>query len=382
MKRLRAAAVGTLLVGYLAAFYCAGLRNELGLPIRDESGNWLSRLDRHWPWLLPPGELPAVWFGTPPQFSLVDRLPVLLVAAAVLLLAWAAGRLIVRQSRRRKGILAPDRIAFAPNHASAAGLSRLEIFVFSLAAGLNLASTWVLLLGLFGHVGRFWLFTLPATLTVLGTAGMALRRSGGRAVSPEPAWQAGSLPCGAVSVGEAVIGVRWLWAALPFLLLLVLSSVLPPLDFDVCEYHLQAPKEFFEHGRIGFLPHNVYANMPMGAEMLSLLAMSIAGDWWTGVLAGKLITAMFTPLCALGLLAAGRRFYSTSAGVAAALLYLSVPWLLLDVSSAGLIDGVLACYLFLALYAVMLWTDGEDELQREVLHFTSPGERRWPAGAR
>ena len=42
--------------------------------------------------------------------------------------------------------------------------------------------------------------------------------------------------------------------------------MLPPVDFDVREYHLQAPKEFFQPGRISFLPHNVYANMPLGAE--------------------------------------------------------------------------------------------------------------------
>ena len=58
--------------------------------------------------------------------------------------------------------------------------------------------------------------------------------------------------------------------------------MLPPLDFDVCEYHLQAPKEFFQQGRITFLPHNVYANMALGTEMLSLLAMVVAGDWWWG----------------------------------------------------------------------------------------------------
>jgi hypothetical protein len=152
--------------------------------------------------------------------------------------------------------------------------------------------------------------------------------------------------------------------------MLILASLLPPLDFDVCEYHLQAPKEFFQHGKIDFLPHNVYANMPMGAEMLSLLAMSIAGDWWPGALAGKLVTAMFTPLLALGLLAAGRRFCSTAAGVVAALVYISIP-LVLSVSAAGLVDGVLACYLFLAFYAVLLWKSP-----------LSPGEGQGEGGVR
>ena len=88
--------------------------------------------------------------------------------------------------------------------------------------------------------------------------------------------------------------------------------MLPPTEFDVCEYHLQAPKEFYQRGEIAFLPHNVYANMALGAEMLSLLGMTIVRDWWWGALVGKTVIAAFTPLCALGLLAAGRRFYSTS----------------------------------------------------------------------
>ncbi len=152
-----------------------------------------------------------------------------------------------------------------------------------------------------------------------------------------------------------VLRGRWLWLALPFVLAIVLSAMLPPMDFDVREYHLEAPKEFFQQGRITFLPHNVYANMPLGAEMFALLGMVVSGDWWLGALAGKVVIAAFTPLCALGLFAAGRRFFSTGAGVVAALVYISIPWVV-GVSTGGLIEGVLACYLFLAVYALLLKT--------------------------
>ena len=101
--------------------------------------------------------------------------------------------------------------------------------------------------------------------------------------------------------------------------------------------------------------------MALGAEMLSLLGMTMVHDWWWGALLGKTVIAAFTPLCALGLLAAGRRFYSTSAGVVAALVYISIPWLTstffipnVNVSSSGMIEGASACYLFLALYALLL----------------------------
>ena len=52
---------------------------------------------------------------------------------------------------------------------------------------------------------------------------------------------------------------------------MILGSMLPAIDFDVLEYHLQGPKEYFQAGRIAFLPHNVYTNMPFGVEMLHLL---------------------------------------------------------------------------------------------------------------
>ena len=95
-----------------------------------------------------------------------------------------------------------------------------------------------------------------------------------------------------------------------------------------------------------------------------------------GALAGKLVTVVFTPLCALGLLAAGRRFYSTAAGVVAATLYLSVPWIL-SVSSQGLIDGVLGVLLaVLALYAVLLWKQGAGAAVLSSLGGYLAGDRR------
>jgi hypothetical protein len=77
---------------------------------------------------------------------------------------------------------------------------------------------------------------------------------------------------------EDVLSPRWLWLAVPFVLAILLAGMLPPLDFDVREYHLQSPKEFFQQGQITFLPHNVYANMALGTEMLSLLAMVVGGQ--------------------------------------------------------------------------------------------------------
>ena len=76
----------------------------------------------------------------------------------------------------------------------------------------------------------------------------------------------------------------WLLALViaPFVLVMILGSMLPTIDFDVLEYHLQGPKEYYQTGRIAFQAHNVYTSMPFGVEMLHLAAMEVMGDWWWG----------------------------------------------------------------------------------------------------
>jgi hypothetical protein len=351
MKPLRNAAILIGLAAYLAVFYWTRLPsfpNDAGVPMRRIAllGVLLVRS---------PEALFSHWFGVPPQFTLSDRLPIVLAAGAIL--AWAAlvGWIAITACRASRG------------------LTRLETAIFSTVVGLNLLSTWMLVLGLFGQLGRIRGVVAPALLTFAAAAGIwywrkrsnndrrRLTASGainilegddareGVQRSPQ---RRGASPS-ATGRAADIIGVRWLWLAVPFVVAIFLAAMLPPLDFDVCEYHLQAPKEFFQQGQITFLPHNVYANMPLGAEMLSLLGMVVTGDWWWGALVGKTLIAAFTPLCALALFAAGRRLYSTGVGTVAALAYISIPWIV-DVSSVGLVEGVSACYLFLALYAVLL----------------------------
>jgi hypothetical protein len=326
MKHLGPAAVIVGLAAYAVAFYATPLPSLGG-----DAGRPLLRVELLVQLLLLPKEwLFSNWFGTPWECSLLDRLPVLLVAGAVV--AWAAivGWLLMVLCRADRG------------------LGRLELAVFATAVGLNALSTWVLLLGLFGVLNRLWMFAVPLLLT-LGLASYRWRNSRGLTAPgvnvPSSAPAAGSC--------DAVLSAHWLWLAAPFVLVILLAAMLPPLDFDVREYHLRAPKECFGQGQITFLPHNVYANMALGTEMLSLLAMVISGDWWLGALAGKTVIAVFTLLGGLGLLAAGRRLFSPTAGVVAALVYLSIPWVT-SIASGGFVEGASACYLFLALYALLL----------------------------
>lgn len=286
---------------------------------------------------LPEGAV-ADWFGTPPEFGLFDRWPIIGAAALILSVGWLTGRLLLRSVGLR---------------CSESGLTRLEHFLFASGAGLNAISLYVLAIGLLGALDR-WSVAIP-TIGILAVSGWSVlrERRARQALETEPAAAAVSQAPRAANADDG-ISPRWLWLVAPFAAVILLGGMLPPIDFDVREYHLQAPKEFFQAGKVSFLPHNVYASMPLGSEMFSLLAMLVLDDWWLGALAGKTLIAAFAPLTALALVAAGRRFASVGAGVMAAMLYLSIPWIYV-VSTSGLVEGVLAFYLLLAFYAVLTW---------------------------
>jgi hypothetical protein len=288
----------------------------------------------------------AEWFGpagTP--LGLVDRVPVLAMAALVLLAAYGIGALVVAQC----GPAVPAGQAL-PSDVARQGTSNrddwttLERIVFSLAVGLNLLATLVLLVGLAGLLHQRWLLWLVVFLSAGYGVWQVFRDRG--------AWRSDLRDHWSRLCGHPMLA----WPAVAFATVMLLGPLLPPWDFDVREYHLQVPKEWLQQGQITFLPHNVYGNMPLAAEMPALLAMSLwPGElgWFYGALAGKVVIAAFSIITALALIAAGTRLVGAWCGILAAAIYLSLPWVV-HVSVNGLNDGVLAGYVFLAGYAMWL----------------------------
>jgi hypothetical protein len=279
-----------------------------------------------------PDQVLWAWVGgDPSRIGLADRLFVAFFAGVILVLAGIVGHLALS--------LVVD----------GSGLDRLETAVFSIAVGLSGLSLLTLLFGLAGWLQSpvvFW-------IVLLALAGGAVARRVW--IGTDNAKSQGRPPLPDDEPQKS--GVSPFLLAVPFLVLIVLGGMMPPWEFDVREYHLQVPKEWFLAGRIQFLPHNVYGNMPLGAELHAVLGMVlVAGwaDWWWGALVGKTVMASFAPLTALGLLAAVRRHVSATAGWAAALVYLSIPWVV-HVSITGLNEGAVACYALLAVAAMMIW---------------------------
>ncbi len=180
----------------------------------------------------------------------------------------------------------------------------------------------------------------------------------------------------AVAAVAGVIGSRfWTWewrrpridspaavAALvvaPFVIMMLLGSMLPAIDFDVLEYHLQGPKEYFQSGRISFLPHNVYTNMPFGVEMLHLIGMELMADWWWGALVGQLLVALFGVFAAILIAGTAARLATPWAGCLAAIVYLTTPWIY-RLGVIAYVEGPL-CYFMAALLWVLVrgWNDEE-----------------------
>jgi len=153
----------------------------------------------------------------------------------------------------------------------------------------------------------------------------------------------------------AIAPREWLWllAAGPFLIAIAFGSVSPPTDFDVQEYHLGGPKEWYQNGQIAFLPHNVYTNFPFLTEMLLLAGMAVYGDWYWGGVAGQAVLAAFAPLTAIGLWQAARRWWSPRAGLFAAFVFLSTPWVY-RISIIAYAEGGQTAYLFAALWVTLI----------------------------
>ena len=283
-------------------------------------------------WLLLPDELARLWVGGNfARFGLLDRLPVLLGTAAILSGGLLLGRLVLDWLRADRG------------------LTRLEVSLLSLGVGLSLFSLGTLTLGLAGLLQHQFVFLGSGLLIGVLSLIRWQRRRSSRAQSNCPSTTA---------FADDRLGAIALALSVPFVLVILWGGMLPPWQFDVREYHLQVPKEWYLAGRIQFLPHNVYGNMPLGAEMHAVLGMSLLQgwrDWWWGALVGKTVIACFAPLTALAVYALGSRFISKAAGAVGAFVFISTPWVA-HVSMAGLIEGTYAFYSVLAIHLTLLVT--------------------------
>ncbi|MGO9245018.1 MAG: ArnT family glycosyltransferase [Verrucomicrobiia bacterium] len=150
----------------------------------------------------------------------------------------------------------------------------------------------------------------------------------------------------------------------------------PPFEYDELEYHLGALADYQRAGRIVFLPHNFYSNMPQLTEMLYLLAKTTTSD-----IAAKLLHWLFGLLAAATVYGVAQRLWSKAVGLTAAALFYCTPFVQ-DLGQTARIDLATAFFATLAFGALVLWM--EEEEKRELLWLSALGvggaaATKWPA---
>ncbi len=221
-----------------------------------------------------------------------------------------------------------------------------EQIVIRLGIGLGILSTVTLCGGLAGQLNRRTMI-VPALASV--TVSCFIRWKSKR----ETPVQHTTLPREQQS--SRIITILALLFILPFCVYLLLGAVSPPTDFDVREYHLQGPKEWFQQGQIVFLPHNVYTSFPFLTEMLSLTGMIFAADWWHGALVGQVVLSSFQILSTLSVFSIAHRWISKDGAWLAALIFMTTPWTL-RISLIAYAEGALTFYLIAAsMCALLVW---------------------------
>jgi hypothetical protein len=287
-----------LIVGvFVVAFATTSL--QLGLPNQDQDD---SRLGLFRAAIVQPLGLARLWVTVGDQVgpaTISDRGPILVYASLILLVAWAAGSLTLR-------FLNPQ------------PLGLLLRFVVAMALGVHFVSLATLALGLAGWLDA-WVLFWPA-LGIVVAAGLAEVSALRTPPPPAPPKPLDEPP---QRWPLAILGIL----SLGIIVQMFLGAMLPPSDFDVRAYHLQVPKEWFQAGLVTFLDHNAYAQMPLGAEMPALAAMTFTGDWQLGGLVGKTIIGFSSLLAVLAVFGIGQRLGNSTAGAIAALVLLGTPWL-------------------------------------------------------
>ncbi|MGA3068264.1 MAG: hypothetical protein ABSF29_15575 [Tepidisphaeraceae bacterium] len=183
-------------------------------------------------------------------------------------------------------------------------------FVTCAAAGMGILSLLILIFGLLGWLNEFTAYALPS----VGLA-IALVRA------PKIKWKPPENP-----------GSIWALVSLaPLAALVFVAALFPPgllwgdepNGYDVAEYHLQVPREWFEAAKIFPLHHNVFSYFPFNVEMHYLLAMHLLGGPWAGMYLAQL---MHATMCGLMVAAVWSICGGGWRGTVAAVFTAAVPW--------------------------------------------------------
>ena len=252
---------------------------------------------------------------------------------------------------------------------SKTSLRRSECLVIDGGVGLSSLSLLVLLCGVMGSFNQTTLLVPGYVLGCLAF-GLAFRRKVLRLGQSKETSLSVALGSESEKQPEMPFGfVDWMlcMGIAVFGLHMFLGTFTPAFDFDVREYHLHGPREWWQAGRISFLSHNAYTSFPFLSEMLSLLAMVIDADPWSGAISGKATLGAFSFLSVVAAYAIAARRFGRRAGLLAALILISTPWLT-RISIIAYAESAITFYLIATVMLVLRLSDlSQQKSQRQLV---------------
>jgi hypothetical protein len=128
----------------------------------------------------------------------------------------------------------------------------------------------------------------------------------------------------------------WMWLlVVPMLAAATLGATFPPGVlwgdephwYDVMEYHLQVPREWYQAGHVIALHHNVFSYFPFNVEMLYLLGMHLRGGPWAGMYLAQFLHLLLIVITVVSIYAVGHMLGGSRGGALAGVSAATVPWM-------------------------------------------------------
>jgi len=240
--------------------------------------------------------------------QLIRYLPIAILLAAFWLVQWAIGLTSASWLvLATKGIYPTALVGAAAGWGcwpakwlGMAGKSRIRFWCTATALGVGIVSSATFCLAAAGFLSHPVAIVLLAAGIVLGLVGIS------RSLDlPAP----GQDEAAAADARHWTLKAAFLTPLVVPLATAIYGTTLPPgllwsgegRGYDVLEYHLQVPREYFEAGRLHFLPHNVYGSFPQQVEIMYLLLMYLHGSAHEAAIPAQILHASFGALTVVAL---------------------------------------------------------------------------------
>ena len=222
-------------------------------------------------------------------------------------------------------------------HAVPGNALPLERRLFGIATGLLLLAYCVLLVGLLGALSAIPVLLCAAGIGVIGWK--------------QHARIAQDIGAGFSSIKFTTVGIVSALLFLIFAATALLGDFTPPssLEYDSLTYHLADPKIYLTHHRIIYLPWESHSNFAFTMEMLYTIGLSLHS-----IPLAKLFHFTMGLVSVAATYLIGKRVHSALTGLAASLLFASLPLVFWEAGTAY-VDLAAVAFGALSLLALIAW---------------------------